>query len=60
MDLSTVLSKLQSGQYGVPKDFISDLKLIFKNANNYNQKGSVVSDCGFVCTNCKFTHYASL
>ena len=47
MDLSTALSKLKSEQYSVPKDFISDIKLIFRNAKLYNQKGSMVSDCGF-------------
>ncbi|XP_065906501.1 bromodomain and WD repeat-containing protein 3-like isoform X2 [Dysidea avara] len=36
MDLSTVLSKLESSQYPAPADFIQDIRLIFTNSRIYN------------------------
>lgn len=42
MDLSMVEQKLRRGDYLVPNDLISDVKLIFANAKTYNRKGSEV------------------
>ena len=42
MDLGTVREKLLTGDYKVPNDFISDIKLIFSNAKKFNRKGSKV------------------
>lgn len=38
MDFSTVGSKLNSGQYSEPQDFIEDMTLIFNNSFCYNSK----------------------
>uniref|UniRef100_A0AAY5EX23 Tyrosine-protein kinase BAZ1B n=1 Tax=Electrophorus electricus TaxID=8005 RepID=A0AAY5EX23_ELEEL len=42
MDFSTMQSKFQSSQYRGTHDFIEDMKLVFSNAEEYNQPGSSV------------------
>ncbi|KAI1331389.1 hypothetical protein F5Y16DRAFT_408073 [Xylariaceae sp. FL0255] len=41
MDLSTMETKLEAGQYTTPADFISDARLIFSNCRFYNAEGTV-------------------
>ncbi|XP_036440921.1 tyrosine-protein kinase BAZ1B isoform X3 [Colossoma macropomum] len=42
MDFSTMQSKFKSSQYRGTSDFIEDIKLVFSNAEEYNQPGSSV------------------
>uniref|UniRef100_A0AAR2JFU8 Tyrosine-protein kinase BAZ1B n=1 Tax=Pygocentrus nattereri TaxID=42514 RepID=A0AAR2JFU8_PYGNA len=42
MDFSTMQSKFKSSQYRSTHDFIEDIKLVFSNAEEYNQPGSSV------------------
>ncbi|XP_023530517.1 transcription factor GTE8 isoform X1 [Cucurbita pepo subsp. pepo] len=42
MDLGTVKSKLSSGAYSSPLDFLADVKLTFSNAMTYNPPGNDV------------------
>ncbi|KAL6518745.1 hypothetical protein OROHE_017498 [Orobanche hederae] len=42
MDLGTIKSKLTSGKYSSPWDFLADVRLTFTNANTYNPPGSDV------------------
>ncbi|XP_072551289.1 tyrosine-protein kinase BAZ1B [Salminus brasiliensis] len=42
MDFSTMQSKFKSSQYRSVQDFIDDIKLVFSNAEEYNQPGSSV------------------
>ncbi|KAJ1561461.1 hypothetical protein HK096_004634, partial [Nowakowskiella sp. JEL0078] len=42
MDLSTVKSKLERGLYSSPKDFESDMQLVFENAMLFNYPDSAV------------------
>lgn len=42
MDLSTIRQNLLSGQYDCPSSFLSDIRLVFKNAKTYNRRGSAV------------------
>ncbi|KAJ7283117.1 hypothetical protein O6H91_Y346900 [Diphasiastrum complanatum] len=41
MDLGTVKSKLQSGEYSNPQEFAADVRLTFTNALAYNEEGSM-------------------
>ena len=45
MDLSTIEEKLNLDSYSRPKDFISDLKLIFSNCRQYNDATNVYTKC---------------
>uniref|UniRef100_A0A3B1KDH6 Tyrosine-protein kinase BAZ1B n=1 Tax=Astyanax mexicanus TaxID=7994 RepID=A0A3B1KDH6_ASTMX len=45
MDFSTMQSKFKSSQYRGVQDFIEDMKLVFSNAEEYNQLGSSVLQC---------------
>ncbi|KAK6155266.1 hypothetical protein DH2020_009514 [Rehmannia glutinosa] len=42
MDLGTVKSKLTSGKYSSPLDFLADVRLTFTNAKTYNPPGTDV------------------
>lgn len=42
MDLGTVKSKLSSGKYSSPSEFVADVRLTFTNAKTYNPPGHVV------------------
>ncbi|KAG8384949.1 hypothetical protein BUALT_Bualt04G0171300 [Buddleja alternifolia] len=42
MDLGTIKSKLTSGKYSSPLDFLADVRLTFANAKTYNPPGSDV------------------
>lgn len=46
MDLSTVQSKLKTGQYENAKEFESDVRLIFKNCFRFNIPGDPTYICG--------------
>lgn len=45
MDLSTIKTKLATGQYLEPWQYIDDVWLMFNNAWRYNKKDSFVYDC---------------
>nr|XP_023675244.1 tyrosine-protein kinase BAZ1B [Paramormyrops kingsleyae]XP_023675245.1 tyrosine-protein kinase BAZ1B [Paramormyrops kingsleyae]XP_023675246.1 tyrosine-protein kinase BAZ1B [Paramormyrops kingsleyae] len=45
MDFQTMLQKFAEGQYRHSSDFLEDMKLVFSNAEEYNQPGSVVLSC---------------
>ncbi|KAI5098010.1 tyrosine-protein kinase BAZ1B [Silurus meridionalis] len=45
MDFSTMQSKFKSSQYRGPQDFVEDMKLVFSNAEEYNQPGNSVLQC---------------
>lgn len=45
MDLSTMEEKLAQDFYTTPKEFISDLKLIFSNCRQYNDASTVYTKC---------------
>merc|ERR1719201_2955511 len=42
MDLGTIKTKLENGQYFSPRDFEHDVNLVFRNATVYNKPGTVV------------------
>nr|XP_029122816.1 transcription factor GTE9 isoform X2 [Elaeis guineensis] len=42
MDLGTIKSKIASGAYSSPRDFVSDVRLTFTNAMTYNPRGNDV------------------
>jgi len=46
MDLSTVTTRLNTGQYENAKDFEADIKQIFKNCYKFNPPGSPVHEMG--------------
>ncbi len=46
MDLSTVSTRLNTGQYENAKDFEADIKQIFKNCYKFNPPGSPVHEMG--------------
>ncbi|KAJ5762447.1 uncharacterized protein N7511_005829 [Penicillium nucicola] len=46
MDLSTVQSKLKTGQYENAKEFEADVRLIFKNCYRFNINGDPTYVCG--------------
>lgn len=45
MDFQTMLGKFSSGSYRHAQDFLEDMKLVFSNAEEYNQQGSTVLSC---------------
>ncbi|XP_031716996.1 tyrosine-protein kinase BAZ1B isoform X2 [Anarrhichthys ocellatus] len=45
MDFQTMLGKFSQGSYRSAQDFLEDLKLVFSNAEEYNQQGSTVLSC---------------
>ncbi|XP_068173733.1 tyrosine-protein kinase BAZ1B [Antennarius striatus] len=45
MDFQTMLGKISQGAYRHPQDFLEDMKLVFSNAEEYNQQGSTVLSC---------------
>ncbi|XP_020564058.1 tyrosine-protein kinase BAZ1B isoform X1 [Oryzias latipes] len=45
MDFQTMLGKFGQGSYRHGQDFLEDLKLVFSNAEEYNQQGSTVLSC---------------
>ncbi|XP_036392567.1 tyrosine-protein kinase BAZ1B isoform X1 [Megalops cyprinoides] len=45
MDFRTMLRKFADGQYRHANDFVEDVKLVFSNAEEYNQPGSAVLSC---------------
>uniref|UniRef100_A0A8C2XFE2 Tyrosine-protein kinase BAZ1B n=1 Tax=Cyclopterus lumpus TaxID=8103 RepID=A0A8C2XFE2_CYCLU len=45
MDFHTMLGKFSQGSYRHAQDFMEDLKLVFSNAEEYNQQGSTVLSC---------------
>lgn len=44
MDLGTIKTKLENGQYTSPRDFEHDVNLVFRNATVYNKPGTVVHE----------------
>lgn len=60
MDLSTIKTKLTTGQYKNPWEYIGDVWLMFTNAWLYNRKKSYVHEfCTEVCT-CHFVQTKSV
>ncbi|XP_029964332.1 tyrosine-protein kinase BAZ1B-like isoform X3 [Salarias fasciatus] len=45
MDFQTMLGKFGQSSYRHAQDFFEDLKLVFSNAEEYNQQGSTVLSC---------------
>ncbi|XP_024132588.1 tyrosine-protein kinase BAZ1B isoform X1 [Oryzias melastigma] len=45
MDFQTMLGKFGQGSYRHGQDFMEDMKLVFSNAEEYNQQGSTVLSC---------------
>ncbi|XP_055735910.1 tyrosine-protein kinase BAZ1B-like [Salvelinus fontinalis] len=45
MDFQTMQAKFSEGQYRHAQDFLEDVKLVFSNAEEYNQPGSSVLSC---------------
>ncbi|XP_041920325.1 tyrosine-protein kinase BAZ1B isoform X2 [Alosa sapidissima] len=45
MDFSSMQDKLSAGRYRTTQDFLEDMKLVFSNAEEYNQPGSAVLNC---------------
>ncbi|XP_039986532.1 tyrosine-protein kinase BAZ1B [Xiphias gladius] len=45
MDFQTMQGKFNEGSYRHAQDFLEDLKLVFSNAEEYNQQGSTVLSC---------------
>ncbi|KAF7665563.1 hypothetical protein LDENG_00138350 [Lucifuga dentata] len=45
MDFQTMLGKFSKGSYRHAQDFLQDIKLVFSNAEEYNQEGSLVLSC---------------
>uniref|UniRef100_A0A3B4X8D6 Tyrosine-protein kinase BAZ1B n=1 Tax=Seriola lalandi dorsalis TaxID=1841481 RepID=A0A3B4X8D6_SERLL len=45
MDFQTMLGKFSQGSYRHAQDFLEDIKLVFSNAEEYNQQGSTVLSC---------------
>ncbi|XP_041657595.1 tyrosine-protein kinase BAZ1B [Cheilinus undulatus] len=45
MDFQTMLGKFSQGSYRHAQDFLQDMKLVFSNAEEYNQQGSTVLSC---------------
>uniref|UniRef100_A0A8C7JRL9 Tyrosine-protein kinase BAZ1B n=1 Tax=Oncorhynchus kisutch TaxID=8019 RepID=A0A8C7JRL9_ONCKI len=45
MDFQTIQAKFSEGQYRHAQDFLEDVKLVFSNAEEYNQTGSSVLSC---------------
>nr|XP_046169883.1 tyrosine-protein kinase BAZ1B-like isoform X2 [Oncorhynchus gorbuscha] len=45
MDFQTMQAKFSEGQYRHAQDFLEDVKLVFSNAEEYNQMGSSVLSC---------------
>ncbi|KAM7399332.1 hypothetical protein PAMP_018612 [Pampus punctatissimus] len=45
MDFQTMLGKCSQGSYRHAQDFLEDIKLVFSNAEEYNQQGSTVLSC---------------
>ncbi|XP_074535334.1 tyrosine-protein kinase BAZ1B [Halichoeres trimaculatus] len=45
MDFQTMLGKFTEGSYRHAQDFLEDIKLVFSNAEEYNQQGSTVLSC---------------
>ncbi|XP_019950591.1 tyrosine-protein kinase BAZ1B isoform X2 [Paralichthys olivaceus] len=45
MDFQTMLGKFSQGAYRHCNDFLEDMKLVFSNAEEYNQQGSTVLSC---------------
>ncbi|XP_029628650.1 tyrosine-protein kinase BAZ1B isoform X2 [Salmo trutta] len=45
MDFQTMQAKFSKGQYRHAQDFLEDVKLVFSNAEEYNQTGSSVLSC---------------
>ncbi|KAL0972960.1 hypothetical protein UPYG_G00197040 [Umbra pygmaea] len=45
MDFQTIQAKFSEGQYSHAQDFLEDVKLVFSNAEEYNQAGSSVLSC---------------
>uniref|UniRef100_A0A3Q3W6B1 Tyrosine-protein kinase BAZ1B n=1 Tax=Mola mola TaxID=94237 RepID=A0A3Q3W6B1_MOLML len=45
MDFQTMLGKFSQGSYRHIQDFLEDMKLVFANAEQYNQHGSTVLSC---------------
>ncbi|KAG1675364.1 Bromodomain adjacent to zinc finger domain protein 2B [Nymphon striatum] len=48
MDLSTVKTRLQDGQYKCKEDFIQDVTLIFDNCETFNEDDSPVGKAGHI------------
>jgi hypothetical protein len=45
MDFSTIRKKLNFNVYTSPKDFVADVRLIFKNCYAYNGNEHEISNC---------------
>ncbi|CAI5694287.1 unnamed protein product [Oreochromis niloticus] len=45
MDFQTMLGKFSQGSYRHAQEFLEDVKLVFSNAEEYNQQGSTVLSC---------------
>ncbi|KAM4627244.1 tyrosine-protein kinase BAZ1B [Polymixia lowei] len=45
MDFETMQGKFSQGSYRHAQDFLEDMKLVFSNAEEYNQEGSPVLSC---------------
>lgn len=42
IDMETIYSKIQAGQYTVEEDFIHDFETMFQNARHFNEEGSEI------------------
>lgn len=42
IDMETIHSKIQSGQYGTEEEFIQDFETMFQNARHFNEEGSEI------------------
>ena len=51
MALYTIRDNLTAGTYGLPKEFIDDVLLVFSNAKTYNEQKSRVSLIIIIITN---------
>lgn len=52
MDLGTVSKKLAAGAYAHPRDFLTDVQLVWFNCGAYNEGGGALArrvDCGNYC-----------
>lgn len=64
MDLQTISDGIEKNRYSKKEDFERDVRLVFKNATTYNQKGTIYYKCAIeleevankLLSNLKFDH----